>query len=48
LEALAELAAEHRDASLAEYADLLAERTGKPKRTRDVHGWIRHAGYAPS
>jgi transposase len=48
LAALAELAAEHRDATLAEYADLLAERTGEPKRSTPVIGralkrlgWVR-------
>ena len=48
LEALAQLVAERRDATLAEYADLLAERTGEPKRSTPVIcralkrlGWVR-------
>ncbi len=48
LEALAALAAEHHDATLAEYADMLAQRTGEPKRSTPVIcralkrlGWVR-------
>jgi transposase len=48
LEALAELAAEHRDATLAEYATMLAARTGEPKRSAPAIGralkrlgWVR-------
>ena len=45
---LAEIAAERRDATLAEYADMLAARTGEPKRSAPVIcralkrlGWVR-------
>jgi transposase len=48
LAALAAIAAEHRDATLAEYADRLAARTGAPKRSAPVIcralkrlGWVR-------
>ena len=48
LAALAEIAAEHRDATLTEYADMLAARTGERKRSAPVVcralkqlGWVR-------
>ena len=36
LAVLGQIAAEHRDATLIEYADLLAERTGEPRRSLAV------------
>jgi transposase len=48
LAVLTGIAAAHRDATLAEYADLLAARTGEPKRSTPVIcralkqlGWVR-------
>ena len=47
LEALAQIAAEHRDATLAEYADMLARRTGERRsapvicRALKRLGWVR-------
>ena len=48
LAVLGQIAAEHRDATLAEYADLLAGRTGEPRRSLAVIcralkqlGWVR-------
>jgi len=46
LEALAQIAAEHRDATLAEYADMLAQRTGEPRRSLPVICWaLRQLGW---